>query len=48
MIISILFFIIFSNPVFIFLAAIIFSVSFDVVDITSMSYIMAKSLPANY
>lgn len=48
MLISILFFILFSNPIFVFLAAIIFSVSFDIVDITSMSYIMAKSLPVNY
>lgn len=48
MVISIIFFILFSNVVFVFLAAMFFSVSFDVVDITSMSYIMAKSLPANY
>ena len=48
MLISILFFLLFLNPIFVFLAAIIFSVSFDIVDITSMSYIMAKSLPANY
>ena len=27
---------------------IIFSVSFDIVDITSMSYIMANTVPANY
>ncbi|MCD5382714.1 MFS transporter, partial [Candidatus Gracilibacteria bacterium] len=48
MIISLVLFIIFSNPIFVFFAAIIFSVSFDIVDITSMSYIMAKTLPANY
>lgn len=48
MIISIFFFIIFSNIFFVFLAAIFFSVSFDMVDITALSYIMAKSLPANY
>lgn len=48
MIISVLLFIIFSNIFFVFLATIFFSISFDMVDITALSYIMAESLPANY
>jgi len=48
MIISISFFILFSSLFFVYLAAIFFSISFDLMEITVTSYIMAESLPANY
>ncbi len=48
MIIAVLFFILSSHPVIAFLAAIFFRISFDLCDITAVSYVLAKSLPAEY
>lgn len=43
-----LFFITFDNWLFVYLAAILFRISFDLCDITAVSYILAESLPAEY
>lgn len=48
MMISISIFILFSWVFFVYLAAIFFAISFDLMEITVTSYIMAESLPANY
>ena len=48
MIIAVFFFLISFHPLLAFLAAIFFRISFDLCDITAMSYILARSLPAEY
>lgn len=46
--IAVLLFILSLNPFFVFLAAIFFRVSFDLYDITAMSYVLGKSDPKQY
>jgi MFS family permease len=48
MMIAVMFFLISVNAFIAFLAAIFFRISFDLCDITAVSYVLAKSLPAEY